>query len=606
MLQLESPVYGVYILEAVGASVAIWNNYLIVGGPYSYENWQQPAGPLHYTPNKGIFWIWKKNTDAWDVVLSDYTGGADCRLGSSVAIDGNTVVVGEPGGNEGKGAAHVYVNSAYATTLLPLYGTDGEEFGCSVAVSGNTVVVGHYKRGNRGKAYVYVKPASGWASVNPMTPTCQLFAIDWAAGDEFGCSVAVDGDTVAVGARAKDDSTGAAYVFVKPENGWPDALIHNAKLTASSQTGAIFGYSVAIQGDRVLVGSPGLDVLHGRFPSLYVAKDQGSVSLFVKPAGGWSGNINRTQFLTSTDGASGDSFGCSVSIDGEIAVVGATGTYGPDGVVGSNGAVYVFDTYSQISTTSVPQSSTTSTAGETSITTTSAQTSSTTTAAQASSTTTTIAGGDITVDFTASQTRGFAPLEVHFSNASTGSIAGYEWTFGDGTASLEKNPTHAYPEKGIYSVILTADGQDGNSYVKMKKRYIRVFPNIPCIASSVFKDRDDILHLKHVRDSLLNKPAGMMLVYLYYQHSAAIGDIIAKHPELVEKLQKLIHENVDLVQAMANGEPISVSDETVQSAMSILWEIRDSSGVELTQSINLLLAAIKNGYLLNAPEIGLE
>jgi len=122
----------------------------------------------------------------------------------------------------------------------------------------------------------------------------------------------------------------------------------------------------------------------------------------------------------------------------------------------------------------------------------------------------------------------------------------------------------------------------------------------------VFEDRDDILNLKHVRDALLNKPAGMMLVYLYYRHSSELGDIVAAHPEIGEKLQKLIHENMDLAQAIARDESTSVSAETVQSAMSILWEIRDSAGVELEQSINLMLSGIRSGYLLSAMEIGLD
>ena len=593
--------YGPNVVDgSFGKSVAISYNRLVVGQPgFTWEECY--IGPCSGISNAGIVYTLARDGDNWSNLIMPKGGACDnAYLGAAVAIDGSTAVVGEPAVNmapggggrciaPGGGMAQVLINGAYATTLIPDLGEVGDGFGYSVAIDGNTVVVGDYKQYGKGRAYVFEKPAAGWASVEWMVQTAILYPSDIAAGDEFGYSVAIDGNTVVVGAQAKD-GMGAAYVFVKPGSGWPRYVTsHNARLFASSQAGDNFGCSVAIQGDRVLVGAPGDDVFYA-LPRFHIVKDQGSVSLFVKPAGGWSGNINRTQILIAADGASGDQFGASVAIDGETVVVGAP--------VDNDkcGAVYVFDTYNQTSTTTVSQSSTTTTG----------QGTSTTTTAEGSSTTTTTPGDQITVDFTASPTRGFAPLEVHFSNISSGNIAGYEWTFGDGTASIEKNPTHAYAERGSYSVVLTAEGQDGSSHVKMKKRYIRVFPNLPCVASTVFEDRDDILNLKHVRDALLNKPAGMMLVYLYYRHSAEIGDIIAAHPEIGENLQKLVHENMDLAQAIARDESTSVSAETVQSAMSILWEIRDSAGVELEQSINLLLSGIRSGYLLSAMEIGLD
>ena len=569
-----------------GTSVAIYDNKLVVGEP-EYTSWLCHFASCEEPVVGGAVYHGHRDGVDWSLGAITQRGGNYSRLGDSVAIDFNTSVVGQPGADiaQGAGAARVYVNGTHATTLIPDLGEAGDGFGCSVAIDVNTVVVGDYKQYGKGRAYVFEKPAAGWASVEWMVQTAILYPSDIAAGDEFGYSVAIDGNTVVVGAKAKD-GMGAAYVFVKPGSGWPKYVTsHNARLFASSRAGDNLGCSVAIQGDRVLVGATGDDVNHV-LPLFHTVKDAGSVSLFVKPAGGWSGNINRTQILIAADGASGHQFGTSVAIDGDRVVVGAP----------SNKAAYVFEIDSQTSTTTVSQSSTTTTG----------QGTSTTTTAEGSSTTTTTPGDQITVDFTASPTRGFAPLEVHFSNISSGNIAGYEWTFGDGTASIEKNPTHAYAERGSYSVVLTAEGQDGSSHVKMKKRYIRVFPNLPCVASTVFEDRDDILNLKHVRDALLNKPAGMMLVYLYYRHSSELGDIIAAHPEIGEKLQKLVHENMDLAQAIARDESTSVSAETVQSAMSILWEIRDSAGLEFEQSINLLLSGIRSGYLLSAMEIGLD
>ncbi len=106
-----------------------------------------------------------------------------------------------------------------------------------------------------GSAYVFVRPATGWASA---TQTAKLTASDGAANDQFGCSVAVVGDTVVVGAYRDDApaaNSGSAYVFVKPATGWATAA-ETAKLTASDGAGSDhFGYSVAVDRGPVAVGA---------------------------------------------------------------------------------------------------------------------------------------------------------------------------------------------------------------------------------------------------------------------------------------------------------------------------------------------------------------
>ncbi|TGG82944.1 MAG: hypothetical protein ERJ69_04170, partial [Aphanocapsa feldmannii 288cV] len=91
-------------------------------------------------------------------------------------------------------------------------------------MDGDTIVVGAYLHDvNRGTAFVFVKPGTGWASGNE---TARLTASDRGDGDFFAYSVAVDGDVVAVGAERDDDAgsnAGAAYVFIKPGGGWDDA-----------------------------------------------------------------------------------------------------------------------------------------------------------------------------------------------------------------------------------------------------------------------------------------------------------------------------------------------------------------------------------------------
>ena len=181
--------------------------------------------------------------------LTASDGAASDYFGYSVAISGDTVVVGayydDIGANTDQGSAYVFVKpeSGWAdmTQTAKLTASDGaasDYFGSSVAISGDTVVVGAYyddigANADQGSAYVFVKPASGWAD---MTQTAKLTASDGAADDYFGNSVAISGDTVVVGAYDDDIGSntdqGSAYVFVKPANGWAD-MTQTAKLTAS-------------------------------------------------------------------------------------------------------------------------------------------------------------------------------------------------------------------------------------------------------------------------------------------------------------------------------------------------------------------------------------
>ena len=132
---------------------------------------------------------------------------------------------------------------------------NNDRFGKSVAIDDDTIVVGAYgEAGSRGSAYVFTKPATGWAN-SPGTETAQLTASDRSSNDNFGQSVAVDGDTVVVG--ADKNGGGAAYVFTKPTARWADST-ESARLTESDiDDGDKYGISVAVDGDTVMVGSNG-------------------------------------------------------------------------------------------------------------------------------------------------------------------------------------------------------------------------------------------------------------------------------------------------------------------------------------------------------------
>ena len=271
------------------------------------------------------------------------------EFGYSVAIDGKTAVVGVPGANNRTGAAYVYTKDSrglwgQAAKLTVSGGTDDDEFGNSVAVDGDTVVVGAHQHDtgsnvDAGAAYVYTKPNSGgW--VNTTSPTAKLTATDGAAKDEFGISVAVDGEIVVVGAHQHDTGgtadAGAAYIFTKPDTaiGWVDTVSPTAKLTATGgEANDEFGISVAVDGETVVVGA------HRRNSNGDAGV--GGAYVFTKKAEDAWATTDIADLLTASDGARADQFGISVAIEGDTVVVGAH-QYPVNGKIDAGGA-YVFD-----------------------------------------------------------------------------------------------------------------------------------------------------------------------------------------------------------------------------------------------------------------------
>jgi hypothetical protein len=206
-------------------------------------------------------------------------------------------------------------------TLTASDGVDGDDFGASVAIDGNTVVVGALSKtvnGNQeqGSAYVFVKPANGWAN---MTQTAELTALDGQTYDELGCSVGISGNTVVAGACNAtingNPYQGAAYVFVEPAGGWTN-MTETAKLTASDGSPyAYFGAAAAISGSTVVVGSP-----FGTIDN----PEPGKAYVFEQASTGWT-TMTQTAELTPSDGAVNDDFGYAVSVDSNtVIVVGAS------------------------------------------------------------------------------------------------------------------------------------------------------------------------------------------------------------------------------------------------------------------------------------------
>ena len=315
--------------DQFGYSVAVSGDTAVVGA-YG-NNLFHGAAYVFIRPVSG--WAAIANFSA-KLTASD--GAVNDYFGVSVAVSGDTVVVGADG-NLARGAAYVFVKpiNGWATTnnfnakLTASDGVDNDRFGYSVAVSGDTALVGAYGAGLiRGAAYIFVKSSGDWATTNNFN--AKLTASDGVEDDNFGFSVALSGDTAVVAAYGHNLGSGAAYVFVKPISEWATTNAFSAKLAASDgAAGDNFGFSAAVSGDTVIVGSP--------YDQIGSNSSQGSAYIFVKPPGDWATTNIFNAKLTASDGATYDNFGVSVAISGLTALVGAYGN-----ALG-RGAAYLFD-----------------------------------------------------------------------------------------------------------------------------------------------------------------------------------------------------------------------------------------------------------------------
>ena len=318
--------------DEFGWSVAISGDTVVVGAAYD---------DVSANANQGSAYVFVRSGDTWSQQqqLTAADGAAFDAFGNSVTITGDAVVVGatndDVGANANQGSAYVFVRSgaiwSQQQQLTAVDGAAGDFFGTSITISGNTVAVGAPYDGvsanaDQGSAYVFVRSGAVWGL------QAHLAAADGAANDYFGYSVAISGNTVAVGAIGDDVGAnadqGSAYVFVRSGSTWSQ----QQQLLLPAVDGAVddyFGTSVTISGDTVAVGAPLHDV--------GANADQGSAYVFVRSGSTWS---QQQQLLPAVDGAVDDYFGTSVAISGDTVAVGAIG----DNVAANadQGSAYVF------------------------------------------------------------------------------------------------------------------------------------------------------------------------------------------------------------------------------------------------------------------------
>jgi hypothetical protein len=223
-----------------GWSVAISGDVAIVGAPYQHAH-------------NGAAYVFQRTAGTWQLVkqLTAPKQVKQAEFGMSVAMSGDTAVVGADGANSHTGAAFVFVRSG--DTWLPqakLVASDGErhdQFGYSVTLDGSTAVVGAmHRRSYTGAAYVFGRSGEEWSQEGELTAPSGI------PGDYFGISVGIADETVIVGAFGRDTATGAAYLFQRNGSNWD--LV--GELTASDGSAVDdFGSDVAIDDSTVLVGA---------------------------------------------------------------------------------------------------------------------------------------------------------------------------------------------------------------------------------------------------------------------------------------------------------------------------------------------------------------
>ncbi len=313
-------------LSKFGQSVAISGDYAIVGA-YGDNGKGASSGAAYIFQYNGTSWLEMQKLSATDETSWN-------KFGQSVAISGDTAIIGAHGDNdkgESAGAAYVFLFNGttwnQSQKLTAFDSTAWDQFGQSVAISDNYAVIGAYGDNDNGpisgSAYIFYFDGETWLQYQ------KLIANDGAPWDNFGYAVSISANAIIVGAYKDDDkgkSSGSAYVFYNDGSNW----VFEQKLTASDGMASdFFGSSVSIYGDYSIIGAYGDDDS---------GISSGSAYIFYFDGNSW-GQIKK---LYASDASASDYFGKSVSIFGNHAFSGA---YGDDVNGETSGSTYLFSNF---------------------------------------------------------------------------------------------------------------------------------------------------------------------------------------------------------------------------------------------------------------------
>ncbi|MBD1584081.1 FG-GAP repeat protein [Pseudoalteromonas sp. S16_S37] len=312
--------------DQFGYSVAIDGATALVGALNADTNDQKDSGAAYVYSLGPTGW----QQQAKLVANPAYAGDT---LGGKVALKNHFAVLGASRRDEkGKDSGAVFVfegeGSAWSQKQIvtALDGKAGDAFGQSIALTERFLVIGaphsDAPHTDSGSAYVYMRQQGSWQFHSKLT------AKDGAEGDLFGISVAIDGDTILVGADLNDEraqKAGAVYAYVFDGKQWNQ----QAKLMANDGANTdIFGVRVALYGDTALI-SARRDDIEG------VGKDAGSAYIFERTEGQWT----QTQKLLAPDGKADNRFARGVALGKDTAIISAMHH---DAKGDNAGALYVF------------------------------------------------------------------------------------------------------------------------------------------------------------------------------------------------------------------------------------------------------------------------
>ncbi len=311
--------------DLFGQSVAIDGTVAIIGADEDDDG----------GTNAGAAYIYEWDGSAWSESqkLTASDAAAEDRFGRFVAVDGEVIVVSAPKDDDdgaNSGAVYVFRYDDVSETwqqeqkLTASNAAAGDEFGDAIAVEGDRIVIGAPRSDNKGAdaglAYYFEYSASSWQQKQWFYPS------GITSGDRFGTAVDFESDRLIVGARrhtVHHSNGGAAYIFAHTGSKWSEEA---ALSPADAAKDDEFGWSVAVDGDQVLIGAPYDDDF---------GSSSGAAYVFRKVGASWQEQTK----LTASDGAADDRFGFRLAFSGGTALIGA---YKNDAVAADAGAAYLF------------------------------------------------------------------------------------------------------------------------------------------------------------------------------------------------------------------------------------------------------------------------
>ena len=321
-----------------GHSVAVWEETVLVGAyqtartSSSYGN-KQEHEDIEEIAEGAVFVYENHNRFSTRLTHPQISQGAlGTYYGYSVAISNGVTIVGAPRSSdnvENGGAVFIYNQNLDKTWTLAqtITATDRVEnhfLGYSVAINGDHIMIGapgddHHAAGeNAGAVYTYKLFANTWNFVSKLTVTNDNKGEHQGeGGDNFGSAIAISGDYAVLGAFGDNENTGVAYLYVNFGNAW--GPVYQLRASDYSEE-ACFGYSVAINGNNILVGAYNGNGHWYGSGAVYAFLITETTSLYVP----------QLSKLVAHDGMTGDFFGFSVATYGDLAIVGAHGEEGKD------------------------------------------------------------------------------------------------------------------------------------------------------------------------------------------------------------------------------------------------------------------------------------